>query len=137
MQGLFCDLSSNPTLGACAVPRDGGQPCTSNQACKSMQCVPGSCSRNNQTCFTNSQCSRFCSAGPLIGDFCTTDQNCEGHCSTTTAQTCTSSTSCPTGETCVFYPCTQDTCMGDIVCAAQQVTVDYCTGAVGALPTAP
>jgi hypothetical protein len=117
------------------MPLAGGEPCTSSNACESNECLPGMCAGTNQQCFTNANCEGSCSSGPLTGDFCTTGQNCEGHCSVTTTTTCVTAGSCPVSETCVLYTCNQAMCEGDIVCAATQVTVDYCTGPQSELGT--
>jgi hypothetical protein len=135
MKGLFCDFQTG--AGTCQPLHNGGEACTSSASCVSNQCLPGMCMRSAGTCYTDLNCGRYCSAGPLMGQFCNVDSQCEGHCSTTTTQICTSNLSCPQGppaETCVFNTCVSDTCVGDIVCANAQITVDYCTGAVGALP---
>ena len=137
MKDLFCDTANGAT---CQPLHGGGETCTSSASCESGVCNPGRCMRNNSTCYTSTSCSHYCGAGPFVNSFCQNDTNCEGYCSITTTQTCTSSTQCPQGttpETCIFYPCVADTCVGDIVCSATQVTVDYCTGAVGAVPLTP
>ncbi len=137
---LFCDLSGGTGTGSCQALHGGGEPCTSPQACESGQCNPGRCMRNNNSCYTSASCSKYCGAGPFQNSFCSSDTSCEGYCSVTTTQLCTASTQCPqtpTPETCIFYPCVADTCVGDVVCSSSQVTVDYCTGAVGALPLTP
>jgi hypothetical protein len=140
MKDLFCDLSGGTGTGSCQPLHQGGEACSGNQSCESNQCLPGQCMRNNFTCYTSANCEKYCGSGPLQGSFCSSDTSCEGHCSVTTTQTCTSSTQCPqspTAETCVLYPCVADTCVGDVVCASTQVTVDYCTGAVNGLPLTP
>ena len=124
--GLFCDTTTGP--GTCEMLLAGGDACTSSAACESNECLPGTCSGTTQECFTSANCEGTCTTGPLTGDFCVTDQNCEGHCSVTTTTTCTTATNCPATESCVLYTCNTPTCEGDIVCAATQVTVDYCTG---------
>ena len=130
-KGLFCSTAMVPNT--CQMLLAGGAACTSSAACESNQCFPGTCSGTTSSCFTSAGCNGTCSAGPLAGEFCTTDTNCEGHCSVTTTTTCTTGTICPGVETCVFNTCNHPTCEGDIVCAATQVTVDYCSGAVSEL----
>ena len=134
-KGLFCNTATTAPY-TCQMLLTGGEACTTSSACESDQCLPGTCSGTTNSCYTSAGCEGSCSAGPLVGEFCTTDQNCEGHCSVTTTETCTSVTICPGVETCVYNTCTHPTCDGDIVCAATQVTVDYCSGVeseIGAL----
>ena len=126
MKGLFCNIGTG--TGTCQALLAGGETCTSSAACESNDCLPGTCSTTNQQCFTNANCEGMCGSGPLTGEFCGSDQNCEGHCSVTTTTTCVTAANCPTSESCVLYPCNLGTCTGDVVCAATQVTVDYCTG---------
>ena len=135
---LFCDTSQ--TTPTCTALHDGGQRCTSNQSCKSNQCNPGTCSNSTSSCYTDAQCYGRCQNG---GGFCTQDSNCgEGTCSNSTTTFCTSDLNCNLGSagsgTCVFTNhCQLGTCQGDIVCAAQQLVVDYCTNAIGSLPVPP
>jgi hypothetical protein len=130
---LFCDFSQPTPM--CEPLQDGGQPCTGGQSCKSGVCNPGTCANTGQSCFTSANCSRHCSNN---NNFCGTDGDCgAGHCSITTGQTCFSQT-CPASETCVFpNTCVPGSCTGSIVCAATEVSIDYCTGAIGNLPLAP
>jgi hypothetical protein len=135
-KNLFCDFAGGAT-GHCAVVHKGGEACTSSAGCDSALCLPGTCSGSNTSCYTSSNCNGMCGTGPNAGQFCTVDQNCGGHCSITTTQNCYGSGDCPTTptvETCVFATCTHQTCTGDIVCAAKQVTADYCTGPRSVLP---
>ena len=133
MTGLYCDATTG--AGTCQPLLAGGEACTSSTACESNDCIPGMCAGTNNSCYTSANCEGTCASGPLMGSFCTTNQNCEGHCSVTTTTTCVTSTNCPATETCDLYTCNLGTCEGDIVCAATQVTVDYCTGPVSALGT--
>jgi len=127
---LFCDLGGS---GSCQPLRQGGEACTSNSGCASAQCLPGTCTGTNQSCYTSANCNGTCTTGPLLGSFCSVDTNCQSHCSVTTTQSCVTSTTCPATETCVPYTCTHPTCSGDIVCASRQLTVDYCTGPASVL----
>ena len=127
MTTLFCELSGSN--GTCQMLLGGGSACTSSTQCESKECFPGTCTGSTDTCFTDANCEGTCSTGPETGDFCETDENCEGHCSVTTTEICDSAT-CPVDETCVFNTCSHPTCDGDIVCAATEVTADYCTGPV-------
>jgi hypothetical protein len=131
---LFCDFSATPP--ACTAIHDGGQPCTSSAACKSGQCNPGTCAGNGASCFTSANCSKHCSNN---NGFCNVDGDCGiGHCSVTTTQFCSVQGTCPGTETCVLpNMCLPGTCTGNVVCAAVEVTVDYCTGAINNLPLTP
>jgi hypothetical protein len=138
---LFCDTSL-PTP-SCSALHAGGEHCTSNASCTSGQCNPGMCSNSTSTCYTDAQCYGRCMNS---GAFCTTDSNCgQGTCSNSPSSFCTSDLNCNFGSgsgsgsgTCVFTNhCQTGTCQGDIVCASQQLVVDYCTNAIGALPVPP
>jgi hypothetical protein len=135
---LFCDFSL-PTP-VCSALHDGGQACTGNATCKSNQCLPGTCSNSAQTCYASNQCNSRCATG---GNFCNIDSDCgEGRCSNSSTTFCTVDGQCNLGSassgTCVFTNhCTPGTCQGEIVCASAQLVVDYCTDALGALPTPP
>jgi hypothetical protein len=128
MKDMFCQFTGGTGPGTCQMLLAGGEACTSSASCESDECFPGTCSGTTVSCYTSSQCNGTCSSGPFVGEFCTTDTSCEGHCSVTTTDTCASSVSCPATESCVLYTCNHPTCDGDIVCAATQVTIDYCTG---------
>lgn len=125
---LFCDIGA--TMPVCTEVRDAGQPCTSDQNCKSGQCIPGTCSNSTAECFRDTDCSRRCTNN---GFFCTTDSNCgTGTCSTS-GITCSSSLQCTTGETCNFpVRCVAGPCIGSPVCTQAQIVVDYCD-AVGVI----
>lgn len=138
---LFCDTSQ--TTPTCSALHDGGQTCTSSASCKSRQCNPGTCSNSTSTCYTDTQCYGRCMNG---GGFCQLDRDCgEGTCSNSPASFCQTDQNCNFGSgtgsgsgTCVFTNhCVPGTCQGDIVCASQQLVVDYCTSAIGALPVPP
>ena len=134
MKNLFCDFSQPTPI--CAALKNGGDTCTSNAACVSGVCNPGTCAGTGNFCYTSSQCSKHCSN---TNNFCNLDSDCGiGHCSVTTTTSCFQPTSCPAGETCVLPgTCLASTCTGNIVCSTTEVTVDYCTGAIGALPLTP
>ena len=91
-----------------------------------------------ETCVGNNECEGHCSND--VAEFCTVgdDFECgEGHCSVTTTTLCNSSAQCISPETCVFPAmCLAGVCDGS-VCSENEVTVDYCTGALQALPDAP
>ncbi len=65
---LFCDTAA--TVPTCTALGEGGDSCKSNQACKSFQCIPGTCMGTNQNCFTDANCSGQCSDG---SGFCSQD----------------------------------------------------------------
>jgi hypothetical protein len=68
----------------------------------------------------------------MSGNICTRDSNCSsGRCSTSMAF-CSDTSPCPAPQTCV-YP---EVCL-DNVCSDSHITIDYCTGALAALPTPP
>lgn len=134
MKGMYCN---NAATRVCATLQGPGQPCTGNQSCQSNQCLPGVCSGTTNTCFANTDCGGHCSNN--ANAFCTVDGNCgNGTCSVGGA-TCNSPAQCVgIGNTCVFpNTCVLSSCVGDVVCADTQIKVDYCTGAVGALPAPP
>jgi hypothetical protein len=127
----FCDFAS----GTCTDVRDGGEACTSNAACKSGQCIPGTCAGSTQSCFTDATCGRRCSNNGLA---CVQDGNCgPGTCNVTTTTACTLTNNPCTalGEVCVFPPlCQPGDCVGDPVCSTAQIVVDYCEDALGDIP---
>ena len=128
---LFCDLSQpTPT---CTALRDSGQPCDGNQACKNNQCLPGTCQGLGFSCFDNATCGMRCSNSTFTS--CTT--NCSltgggcgfGRCSVSGASCCVTGDCGTTGGTCSTPPgtCQAVPCVGDVVCANVELTVDYCT----------
>jgi hypothetical protein len=130
---LFCDF--NQPTPICTERGAGGDPCTGSGSCLSGQCIPGTCAGTNNSCFTDTQCNGHCADD---NSFCTQPSDCGiGMCSMS-AVTCTSNTQCispPVGNTCVFpVQCLPGDCVGDPVCTAQTIIVDYCTGALGQLP---
>lgn len=130
---LFCDLAATPTP-VCTAKAPGGAPCTSSAGCASNQCIPGTCMGTSSTCFRDTDCSMRCSNS---GAFCTTAANCGAGACSVGNNTCTSNTQCVAGggDTCVFpNQCLPGDCIGDPVCTAQTITVDYCTGALNELP---
>jgi hypothetical protein len=131
---LYCDQGTN----MCQPLLPGGATCNGNASCVSGQCNPGLCNGTNNPCFDNTQCGGMCSAGPNVGNFCQRDSQCGGgHCSVTTTMQCGAGGGCPPAETCVFpYPCSVGTCVGDVVCSATEVAIDYCT-APSSIPTPP
>lgn len=129
---LFCDFNRVPAV--CTARGDGGDPCTSSAACKSFQCIPGTCAGANPfQCFEDLDCNGRCADDNMP---CTTDSQCQiGACSVTTTTQCTVNGQCPGVETCVFpVRCLPGDCVGDPVCTSAQITADYCTGALNDLP---
>ena len=132
-KGNFC---TNGQPRTCAPLQGPGQRCTGDQSCQSNQCLPGTCAGSNNTCFVDSDCGGRCSVGNFS---CQQDRDCgQGACSIGGAQ-CNSQAQCTgVGNTCVFpNTCVLSSCVGDVVCADSQISVDYCTGAVASTPTPP
>jgi len=133
-KGLFCDLAAlTPT---CTALHDTGQACTGSASCTSGRCNPGTCSGTGGSCFTNAGCFAHCSNNTFS---CTLGQDATcglGTCST--GGTCSLAGACAgtTGTgTCTFpNHCVAGSCDGSVVCADNELTVDYCTGALSALP---
>jgi hypothetical protein len=129
---LFCDLSATP-MPICTAAQPGGATCTSNQACMSGDCVPGQCMGTTFTCYKDTDCESHCAN---TGNFCTTASNCAlGNCSVG-GNSCSSDVSCTagSGDHCVFpVQCLPGSCVGEPVCTAQTLTVDFCTS-VNQLP---
>jgi len=134
--GLFCDTTQ--TAPTCSQLLAGGQVCPSSAACMSGVCNPGTCEGTGTTCQGSSECEGHCSNDAAVSCSPGLDYECgEGHCSITTGDFCDLTSQCPTGETCVLpATCIAGVCDGS-VCSENEVTVDYCTGALGALPGAP
>lgn len=128
---LFCDTTL--TVPACSAAQPGGASCTQNAACMSGSCVPGKCMNTTFSCYKNTDCESRCA---MSGSFCSTAADCGfGNCSVG-GNTCSSDGSCTAGGTdhCVFpQACLPGTCVGEPICTAQTLTVDYCTS-VGNLP---
>jgi hypothetical protein len=132
--GLFCDTSVASPV--CTARAPGGAACTSNLGCASNVCVPGTCMGSTQTCFNDSGCAMRCANNPQIT--CTTAANCgNGMCSQTGTACNNTTLLCAGGATdvCVFpSQCLAGDCLGEPVCTAATLTVDYCTGALSELP---
>jgi hypothetical protein len=126
---LFCDFTAMPQP-VCAALLPGGSPCTSSSLCESNSCVPGQCSGTGVSCYNDAQCSMHCANSTA---FCTTASNCAlGTCSVG-LNSCSSNTQCVggVGDVCNFpVQCVPGDCIGDPVCRATELTVDYCTGAL-------
>jgi hypothetical protein len=130
---LFCDLNATPQP-ICTATQPGGAACQSSQACISGTCVPGQCMGTSFSCFKNTDCSSHCANSTLS---CTTSANCSSGTCSVGGNTCSQQSQCIAGggDTCVFpVLCLPGMCIGDPVCTAQELTVDYCTGALGVLP---
>jgi hypothetical protein len=130
---LFCDTSQPaPT---CIARLPGGSACSSDAGCLSGDCVPGQCAGSGFQCFTDAQCGMRCSNNPQLS--CSTPASCGSGTCSVGLNTCTSQTQCVAGggDTCVFpNQCLPGDCVGNPVCTAATFTVDYCTGALSALP---
>jgi hypothetical protein len=130
---LFCDTAAMP-MPVCAARQEGGAACTSNLACESGNCVPGTCMGTSTQCYRDMDCSSRCADD---GSFCTTSANCATGTCSVGGNLCTADATCTAGggDTCVFpVLCLSGDCIGDPVCTARTLTVDYCTGALNALP---
>jgi hypothetical protein len=125
--------------GQCTALHEPGDKCSGPQSCRSGACAPGTCAASGNVCFGDTDCSGHCSNNANI--FCSNDANCgiPGHCSVNTAKNCYAPADCTTEDgTCVFpNHCIHDACAGGGVCAEVQLTADYCTGALAALPVPP
>jgi len=130
---LFCDFNALPQP-VCTAKAPGGSPCSSAAGCASGTCIPGQCMGTATSCYKDSDCSSRCADD---GTFCTTSATCAlGTCSVG-GNTCSSNTNCTsgTGDTCVFpVLCLPGDCIGDPICTAAILTVDYCDGTFSALP---
>jgi hypothetical protein len=130
-KSLFCDTSA--TSPTCTALRDTGQACTGNASCTSNKCNPGTCAVTFGTCYTNSNCSMHCSNS---SSFCSTDSNCGLGTCAQGGTSCSSDAGCSgVGNTCVFTNhCVPGSCTGNVVCADNEITVDYCKDALSAVP---
>lgn len=130
---LFCDPNATP-MPACAKAAPGGSACTSNSGCASGTCIPGQCMSTSEQCYSDMDCNSRCADD---GSFCTTSAQCASGTCSVGGNFCSDDTSCTAGngDTCVFpVLCLPGSCIGDPVCTAQTLTVDYCTGALNQLP---
>jgi hypothetical protein len=132
-QGLFCDVDATPEP-ACAPKIEGGLACRSNSACLSNDCIPGRCMGTSFGCFRDTDCNSRCANS---GATCTTSAQCAlGNCSVG-GNSCSSDIHCTVDATdvCIFpVQCVPGACIGDPVCTAQRVNIDYCQLTVNALP---
>lgn len=130
--GLFCDFDA--VTPVCAALRAPGDACTSNSMCASFQCLPGTCSGTNQTCYANDDCFGHCEDD---NSFCFDASDCgNGTCSVNNVP-CQSDFDCTggVGDVCNFTTlCLPAECLGDPVCGEAFFTVDYCDDALVALP---
>ena len=130
-QDLFCDTSL--PMPVCTVPQPAGSACVSDSACESKDCIPGTCAGPSPTtCFKDTDCSGRCADD---GSFCSTSASCATGTCQLSGFSCSTPTSCGTGDTCVFpVACVIGDCVGDPVCSVSRVVVDYCDGALNAIP---
>jgi hypothetical protein len=129
---LICDATSL----TCTNLHETGEPCTSNAACKSQRCLPGTCAGTTTPCFNSAACGLRCTNN---GNTCFQDSGCgvPGRCSFTTTTMCTTfSNPCTAlGETCIFPQlCQPSTCVGTPVCGEAQRVTDYCEDALEDFP---
>jgi hypothetical protein len=122
---LFCDTGApTPT---CTAPKDGGQTCSTDNVCKSNDCLAGTCAGSTTQCFSTTGCGRRCTNMPAVT--CISDSGCgNGTCSITTTMMCnTTGMTCPLNEVCQFPVgrCAQVECAGR-VCSQAQLVTDYC-----------
>jgi len=131
LKPLFCDFAAATPV--CTAVRDGGQQCQSDQACKSGDCIPGTCEGTTTNCFTNANCNGRCADD---GAFCVMDSNCASSvCSLSQTACIIGGTACPLGEQCIFpVRCNPGVCVGTPVCTTAQLVADYCQGALNAVP---
>jgi hypothetical protein len=131
-KGMFCDTTGTHT---CTPLHANGDACTGNATCESNTCLPGACAGTGGTCFTASSCFAHCADNNA---FCTVDSGCGtgmGTCSIGGA-TCSVALPCGVGAGTCVYPvkCLPAACNGNIVCAEAHAVVNYCQGAIDALP---
>jgi hypothetical protein len=128
---LFCDTSVAQPV--CTARGAGGAPCASSSGCLSGTCIPGTCMGTSNQCFNDNQCSMRCSNNPQ--QTCSSPASCGlGTCSMSLGSC---SGTCPggAGDICNFpNQCLPGDCIGNPVCTAATLTVDYCTGALSELP---
>jgi hypothetical protein len=128
--GLFCNTSL--PMPACTAPGEDGATCTSSSACKSNQCIPGTCAGSSNSCYLDTQCSGRCADD---NSSCSNASQCAPGTCMLSGFSCSSPTSCGTSDTCVFpVQCLPGDCVGDPVCAPTQLTVDYCEDPFRDLP---
>jgi hypothetical protein len=128
---LFCDTSQ--AMPVCTAPQPMGAACTSDIACASGDCIPGTCAGTSPTtCFKDTDCSGHCADD---GSFCSTAASCAIGTCQQSGFTCSTPTSCGTTDTCIFpVQCIPGDCIGDPVCSVGRVVVDYCDGALNNIP---
>jgi hypothetical protein len=130
---LFCDLDATP-MPICTAKLPGGSTCHSNAGCISSSCIPGQCMGTSLNCYRDTDCASRCADDNSI---CTTSAQCATGTCSVGGNSCLSDAYCTAGvgDVCVFpVLCLPGDCIGDPVCTAQTLTVDYCTGALSELP---
>jgi hypothetical protein len=130
---LFCDFEALPAP-VCTARLPGGEACTSSNNCESGSCIPGQCMGTGGTCFNDLQCDSRCADD---GSFCSTSAQCASGTCSVGGNLCSDESQCAAtvDDTCVFpVLCLPGDCIGDPVCTAETITVDYCTGALSQLP---
>ena len=132
-KGLFCDAGTPTRM--CTKLHAVGEKCSGPGTCAAgSTCLPGTCAGQGFSCTSVAGCSAHCADD---NGFCLGDSDCgtgTGTCSGTTT-TCFSNAGCVSPATCVFpVKCLPAECVGDIVCAEQHLSVDYCAAAMDSLP---
>jgi hypothetical protein len=129
---LFCDTTATP-MPICTAGQPGGSACTSDAACESGNCVPGQCMGTLYPCYMDTDCTGHCADD---NSSCTQASDCSpGNCSVG-GNTCYNDSYCTagSGDHCVYpVQCTPGSCIGEPVCTALTLSVDYCN-AVSQLP---
>jgi hypothetical protein len=132
-RGFFCDTTGSAPTRTCTKLRAIGEKCSGTATCEpGSTCLPGTCAGSSLTCTSALSCSPHCADD---NSFCVDDSTCSvGTCSGTTT-TCFSTAGCISPATCVFpVKCLPAECVGDVVCAEQHLSVDYCSAALSSLP---
>ena len=132
-KGFFCDTTGTTPTRVCTKLHVVGEKCTGTATCApGSTCLPGTCAGSTATCTSATSCSAHCADD---NSFCIGDSDCGiGTCSGTTT-TCFSTAGCISPATCVFpVRCLPAECVGDVVCAEQHLSVDYCSAAINSLP---
>lgn len=128
---LFCDTAA--TMPVCTARQPGGSTCTGDSGCESFECIPGVCAGPSpSSCYRDTDCSGRCADD---GSFCSGPSSCASGTCQTSGAFCSTPTSCGLADVCIFpVACVPGDCVGDPVCSSAQITIDYCTDALGQLP---
>jgi hypothetical protein len=131
-KGLFCDTVDTHV---CTPLHAVGEACNGNNSCTSETCLPGTCANSTISCTSATSCAQHCADNNAP---CGVDANCGnglGICSVGGAACSVVAPCAGVGNMCVFpVKCQHDACLGNVVCAEAHTFVDYCQGAISALP---